>query len=46
MGVQRRRNLNFKQTKSERSATNAYSNFKKALAHHVDKLVFKKYGKN
>jgi len=46
MGVQRRRNYNFRQTRSERSAEGAYSNFRKALTHHINKIVFKKYGKN
>jgi hypothetical protein len=46
MGAQRRRNYNFRQSSSERSAESSYGNFKKALAHHINKLVFKKYGKN
>ncbi len=42
----KQRNYNFRQTKSERSAQGAYSNFRKALSHHINKIVFKKYGKN
>jgi hypothetical protein len=40
------RNVNFRQTRSERSANSSYGNFKKAVAHHISKLVFKKYGKS
>jgi hypothetical protein len=42
----KQRNINFKQSTRERRADTAYGNFKKALAHHIDKFVFKKYGKN
>ena len=42
----KQRNYNFRQTKSERSAGSAYSNFRKALTHHISKIVFKKYGKS
>jgi len=40
------RNVNFRQTRNERSANNSYGNFKKMIAHHIDKIVFKKYGKS
>ena len=42
----KQRNYNFRQTKPERSAQGAYSNFRKALSHHINKIVFKKYGKS
>ena len=46
MKSQRVRNFNFRQTRSERSANTSYSNFRKALGHHINRIVFKKYGKS
>ena len=51
MSEQRRRNYNFRQTKSERRAENAYSNFRQRLVKslRIENLKLKilnKYGKS